>query len=153
MDSDPVFQSTESPQLNLFGKVVQQFASYGQNASNNVTNAISNLSPEGWLRLIAIAGGYMLMRPYLMKWAGKRAVENMEERDEQEQAAEMSANEFRGIKKQLDEHDYEQTDENDWGQKARVRQRKILKSMLEEQERKLQEDAEDDEDIKEFLID
>lgn len=152
MASDPTEQSTGGAQLNLFGQVVQQFAQYGQNASHNFSNAVTNLSVEGWLRLIAIVGGYMLMRPYFMKWAGKRAVEGMEERDEKEQA-EMSANEFRGIKDQLQEHDYEQTNDNDWGQRARVRQRKVLKAMLEEQERKLQEDAEDDADIQEFLID
>lgn len=154
MDTDHIDEGT-GPELNLLGKIVMQLAQYGQNASNNVQGAVKSMSPQAWLRLIAIAGGYMLMRPYLMKWASKRAVDGMEEADEREKAR-MSANEFRGVKEKLIEQEDEDVGDGtsaDWGQKARVRQRQVLKAMLEAEEERRAQEAEDDEDIKEFLID
>lgn len=154
MNADPIDEGT-GPELNLLGKFIMQLAQYGQNASNNLQGTVKSMSPQSWLRLIAVVGGYMMMRPYIMKWASKRAVEGMEEADEREKAA-MSANEFRGVKEKLIEQEDEDKGDgtsSDWGQKARVRQRQVLKQMLEAEEERRAQDAEDDEDIKEFLID
>lgn len=159
MNADPIDEGI-GPELNVLGKFIMQLAQYGQNASNNMQGAVKSMSPQSWLRLIAIVGGYMMMRPYVMKWASKRAVEGMEEADEREKAdekARMSANEFRGVKEKLieqeEDEDAGEGTSSDWGQKARVRQRQLLKQMLEAEEERRAQDAEDDEDIKEFLLD
>ncbi|EFX01224.1 duf1531 domain containing protein [Grosmannia clavigera kw1407] len=56
--------------------------------STNVSASISNLSAQQWIRLIAIAGAYMLLRPYLMKIGGKMQMRQLEaEHDAAEQEA------------------------------------------------------------------
>ncbi|KAL3957705.1 hypothetical protein ACCO45_008283 [Purpureocillium lilacinum] len=138
-------QQTDSgkPELNALGKLVARFAEYGHNATNNLSSSFSSMTTQGWIRLIVIVGGYMLLRPHLMKFATKGAVKKMEEEDaksrEKDAAqAEISPNEFRGIKEKL--------------MKARVRQRQMLKDLLEEEERRRAAENEDA-DIQEFLED
>lgn len=46
--------------------------------STNVSASLSNLSAQQWIRLIAIAGAYMLLRPYLMKIGGKMQMRQLE---------------------------------------------------------------------------
>lgn len=149
--------NSEAPSLNLLGKVAAKVLEYGNNASHNLQDTYNNMTPKSWIRLIMIVGGYLLMRPYILKWTVKGAVKNMEDADEKEKAqAAMTPNELRGAKKQLEEH-LEDDDEGDgtgadWGQKARVRQRTLLKAMLEAEEQKRMEE-EEDKDIAEFLED
>ena len=148
------------PELNALGKLVARFAEYGHNATNNLSSSFSSMTTQGWIRLIVIVGGYMLLRPHLMKFATKGAVKKMEEEDaksrEQDDAqAEISPNEFRGIKEKLMVHAEEDEGDGtgaDWGQKARVRQRQMLKDLLEEEERRRAAENEDA-DIQEFLED
>ncbi|KAH7318604.1 trafficking PGA2-domain-containing protein [Stachybotrys elegans] len=150
---------TEGTTLNPLGRVVATLGQYGQNASNNVNSAFSNMTTENWIRLTVIVGGYLLLRPYLMQFATKGGVQKLEEQEAKEKAeerAQMTANEFRGVKEKLEEHDDEDDDDEpstgNWGQQARVRQRKILRQLMEaEEQRRLQE--EDDKDIQEFLVD
>lgn len=98
----------------------------------------------------------MLLRPYLMQWGIKSAVKNLEEEDaKKKEKAAITPNELRGARQQLDDQDEEDLGDGtstDWGSKARVRQRTVLKHMLEaEEKRRLEEES--DEDIKEFLED
>ncbi|KAJ6438557.1 protein trafficking PGA2 domain-containing protein [Purpureocillium lavendulum] len=149
------------PELNALGKLAARFAEYGHNATNNLSSSFTSMTTQSWIRLIVIVGGYMLLRPHLMKFVTKGAVKKMEEDDakarEQDAAqAEMTPNEFRGIKEKL-MFQAEQDDEGDgtgadWGQKARVRQRQMLKDLLEEEERRRAAENEDA-DIQEFLED
>ena len=156
MDSHVHDTDGEQPGLNAFGKLVTKFLQYGSNASNNLQNTFTSLTPKQWLRLIAIVGGYMLLRPYLMKWGIKSAVKNLEEEDAREkEKATITPNELRGAYEQIEEQDQEDLGDGtstDWGSKARVRQRTVLKQMLEAEERKRQQE-DSDEDIKEYLED
>ncbi|OAQ64384.1 trafficking PGA2 domain-containing protein [Pochonia chlamydosporia 170] len=152
----------QPPALNLLGQLIARLSEYGQNATNNISQGFNNMSPQSWIRVIVIAGGYMLLRPYLMKAVTKGAVEKMERDDKKERGEdgtlphpELTPNEYRGIKDKLyadDENTGGDGTTSDWGQKARVRQRKMLRELLEEDERRraaLDEDA----DIQEFLED
>mgnify|MGYP005989405237 CR=1 FL=1 len=156
MDSPVQDVNGEQPGLNAFGKFVTKFLQYGSNASNNLQDTFSSLTPKQWLRLIAIVGGYMLLRPYLMKWGIKSAVKNLEEEDAKEkEKAKITPNELRGAYDLIEEQDEEDLGDGtstDWGSKARVRQRTILKQMMEAEERKRREE-DSDEDIKEYLED
>ncbi|UNI18982.1 hypothetical protein JDV02_005208 [Purpureocillium takamizusanense] len=150
----------DKPELNALGKLAVRVAEYGQNATNNISNSFSSLTTQGWIRLIVIVGGYMLLRPHLMKFVTKGAVKKMEEddarsREKDAAEAEITPNEFRGIKEKLmvqAEEDEGDGTGADWGQKARVRQRQMLKDLLEEEERRRAAENEDA-DIQEFLED
>lgn len=147
------------PELNALGKMAARFAEYGQNVSNNLSDSFSSMTVQSWIRLVVIVGGYMLLRPYVMKWAGKGAVRRMEDEDAKTRGKsitdpELTPNEFRGIKEKLYEADVDEGDGTgaDWGQKARTRQRQMLKQLLEEEERRRAAENEDA-DIQEFLED
>lgn len=152
---DPVGQQQqqiEQGELNDFGKLAASFVKFGGNATRNLTDTFSNVSLQGWIRLIVIVGGYMLLRPYVMKFAAQNVVKNLEE-DDKKAKAQISPNELRGI---VDD-DLEIDEEGDgtgadWGQKARVRQRTMLKDLLEAEERRRAEE-EDDKDIEDLLED
>ncbi|TQV99301.1 hypothetical protein V2A60_004778 [Cordyceps javanica] len=158
---DPLMEDNTAgaPSLNLLGQAAAKLLEYGNNASNNLQDTFTNMTIHGWLRLTVIVGGYLLLRPYLLKHSAKYAVSKIEEEEERERAraAAMTPNELRGAKKQLQEHldDDEVGDGTgaDWGQRARVRQRTMLKEMLEAEERRRMEEEEDDKDIAEYLED
>ncbi|KAK7189221.1 hypothetical protein DPSP01_005389 [Paraphaeosphaeria sporulosa] len=124
----------------------------------NFMASFSRLKPEGWIRLIWIVGAYMLLRPYLMK-LGARAQERQHEKESAEAAdtgAELHPNDLRGGKKVaipgVDSDDEEEKSEakpGQWGKKARVRQRKLIRETLEKEEKRLQ-DEQEQEDLKDI---
>ncbi|KAM0435226.1 hypothetical protein ACHAPT_003316 [Fusarium lateritium] len=156
---DPLAQQQEQPaqdqtELNALGKFTAQFLQYGANASNNLSKTFNDMTMQSWIRLVVIVGGYMLLRPYMMKFVTKGAVRKMEEEDEREKRkAQISPNELRGLVEEEPEIDEEGDGTGaDWGQKARVRQRTMLKELLEaEEQRRLEE--EEDKDIADLLED
>jgi hypothetical protein len=154
---DPMAQQQaqgEQPELNAFGKFTAQFLQYGANASNNISNAFEAMDTKAWIRLIVIVGGYMLLRPLALKFITKGAVQKMEDEDAKEKRkAQISPNELRGLAEDEPEIDEEGDGTGaDWGQKARVRQRTMLKDLLEAEERR-REEEEDDKDIADLLED
>ena len=155
MDQKPLGGNTQDYELNSLGRLAATFLEYGHNATNNISKTYDEMTLQSWIRLIVIIGGYMLMRPYFMKFAAQGALKKLEEEDRKEQAK-ISPNELRGVQQQLEaQHEEDQLGEcesADWGQKARVRQRVILKQMIDEEEQRRQ-DEEDDKDIQEFLED
>ncbi|KAM5342567.1 hypothetical protein ACJ41O_013533 [Fusarium nematophilum] len=154
---DPVAQQQQQPEedrpeLNALGKLTAQFLQYGSNASNNLSNTFNNMTMQSWIRLVVIVGGYMLLRPYMMKIVTKGAVKKLEEQDRKEKA-QISPNELRGLVEDEDDIDEEGDGTGaDWGQKARVRQRTMLKNLLDAEERRRQEEWED-KDIEDLLED
>lgn len=126
------------------------------------------MTPQAWIRVVVIAGGWMLLRPYIQRAVAKGAVEKMErddrrargERGEPPPHPDLTPNEYRGIKERLYAHDDDDDDDDggadgsgaDWGQKARVRQRQMLRELLEEDERR-RAAQDEDADIQEFLED
>ncbi len=97
----------------------------------------------------------MLLRPYLIHLGKKSQMASHEAAEKT--GAEMSPNELRGKVDIPDESEDEaetaEASSADWGKKARRRQRKFLKDMLAEEERKLQEtlEEEEDKDIEQYL--
>ncbi|VUC21162.1 unnamed protein product [Clonostachys rosea] len=168
MDSQSESQQSEQDKLNDFGRLTLQVAKYGQNMSNNLHSTFANMTVHGWIRLIVIVGGYMLLRPYALKYLGKRQFESMEEQErkdreeEEKRGAKISPNQLRGqngatVNLDEDEEEFFEEDEGKssatrWGQKARIRQRTMIKDLLEREERRRQEE-EDDKDIEDLLED
>lgn len=160
MDSETHQQQqleNEPTELNALGKATAQFVQYGANASNNLAATFSDMSTQNWIRMIVIVGGYMLLRPYVLKLAGKVAVRKMEDQDAKEKAAakaKISPNELRGELAEDGTETEEQGESTgaDWGEKARTRQRVMLKQLVEAEELRRQEE-EDDKDIADLLED
>lgn len=153
----------DRPELNLLGQFVARLAEYGSNATHNISEGFSNMTAQGWIRVVVIAGGYMLLRPYLQQVVTKGAVKKMESDDRKARGEtdgslphpELTPNEYRGIKEKLyadNEDDAADGTGSDWGQKARVRQRQMLRELLEEDERR-RAAQDEDADIQEFLED
>ncbi|KAK4191678.1 protein trafficking Pga2 [Podospora australis] len=134
----------------------------GERFSTNIQATFTNMSPQQWIRLIIIAGAYLLLRPYIIKLGGKAqmAAHEREGAEEEEAKAKISPNQLRGkvnLPEDSDDEDDAEGGESssaDWGKKARRRQRDMIKKLLEAEERRLAEskEEEEDKDIEEFLI-
>ncbi len=155
--------------------LVDLATSFGERVTNNLSQTFSSLTVQQWIRLVAVVGAYLLLRPYIIKLGAK--VQMKEHEKQEDQAAEEQAKEktIDGRKVVLPEESDSDDDDGDgdgdvgkgqaasgsttsaadWGKKARRRQRNMVKKMLAEHERKLQEQQEDEEDkdIQEFLVD
>jgi hypothetical protein len=160
MASQPQQHDAKDAELNDLGRVAYKFVEYGANASRNLQQTFDNMTLQHWVRLVVIVGGYMLLRPQIMKFMGRYATQEMEKRDAMEKAAakaKISPNELRSGKPAVDEEDEDEYYEgegtgSDWGAKARTRQRLMLKKLMEAEERRKQEE-DDDKDIADLLED
>lgn len=145
-------------QPDALDRIADTLSQYGHRAQDNLSGMFKNMSPENWIRMTVIVGGYILLRPLALRFIGKSSVEKMviqEKEEEERKAAEEAAKpeHLRQAALLLEQQEVGDADEDRsttaWGQKARVRQRKVLKQMLEAEEKRL-EDV-DDKDIDEFL--
>ncbi|KAI8952495.1 protein trafficking Pga2 [Xylaria longipes] len=132
--------------------------------TNNVSTSLTNMTAQQWIRLIAIVGAYALLRPYIIKMGAEHSAKEFEKA--QQDVAEISPNELRGelgIPEESDDDDDNgegegegegETSAADWGKKARKRQRRMIKQLLDAEEQRLQEtfDEQEDKDIEEFLV-
>ncbi|KAI0810532.1 protein trafficking Pga2 [Xylaria sp. FL0064] len=127
--------------------------------TTNVSASITNMTMQQWIRLVAIVGAYALLRPYIIKFGAKHQEKQFEKA--QQETAEISPNQLRGELGIPDESDEDEDDIGqgestgaDWGKNARKRQRKMIKQLLDAEEKRLQEtlDEQEDKDIEEFLI-
>ncbi|KAH8173974.1 protein trafficking PGA2 domain-containing protein [Sarocladium implicatum] len=159
MSSPAEHQEAPDAELNDFGRIIVKLAEYGGNASRNLHEAFTSMTMQHYLRLVVIIGGYILLRPQLLKFVGRGAAKQMEKRDAMEKAAaqaEISANQLRTGKAVVEEDEDEyyegQGTGADWGAKARTRQRLMLKKLMEAEERRKEEEDED-KDIADLLED
>ena len=133
------------------------------NFQRNVGEAVYNMTPEKYIRIIVMVGAYLLLRPYIMKLGSRlQTKEHEKEVDLNEMAApaKISPNSLRGQVEVPDDSDEEEAVEGqvtgaDWGKKARRRQRQMVRRILEADEklRREQQEDEEDKDIEEFLVD
>jgi hypothetical protein len=160
MSSEAQQQEPRDGELNDFGRIAFKFVEYGANASRNLQDSFGNMTMQHYLRLICIVGGYLLLRPQIMKFMTHNATKEMEKRDAMEKAAakaKISPNELRSGKPETVQEDEDEYYEGqgtgaDWGSKARTRQRLMLKKLMEAEEKRRQ-DEDDEKEIAEFLQD
>ena len=93
------------------------------------------LMPD-WLRLVIIIGGYILLRPILIRF-GARIQRKQLEKEEKS-----TSNEGVAKEKKLD---MKAKDDLQWGAKARIRQRKVNERQIQDGEQS------DSDEIDEFL--
>lgn len=142
--------------------IVNLLATGLSNFKNNLAATYSNFiswAPEKYIRLIAVVGAYILLRPYIIKFGSRMQTKEHEKEvdaDEMAAAAAISPNSLRGHVQVPDDsdEDEEKTTGADWGKKARKRQRQMVKRVLEAEEklRREQEEDEEDKDIEQFLV-
>jgi len=126
------------------------------------------MTTKNWIRLTIIVCTYCLIRPYILKLGAKvqQSYLEKEAKESDEKWAAMHPNELRGGKRKVDipgvESDSEGDEEikegagkkGDWGRKARVRQRKIVRKAMEIHEANLSRTGyESDKDIEDILED
>lgn len=117
-----------------------------------------NLTPKDYIRLLAIVGGYCLLRPYLVRLGGRFQASDHEREIEDTEILSgdkgiISPNVLRG---QIPEDSDEEEGDKEvvsWGRKARRRQRGLVRKIVEAEEkrRREEEEADSDKEIEEFL--
>ncbi len=141
---------------------------WSSNLQHNISNSVTRMTIQDYLRLVIIVGGYALLRPYLIQLGGKfQAKDHERELSEHETSsmAAMSPNSLRGQVTVPEDTDDDEEDEDgehsgreqsrdaDWGRRARRRQREMIRKMLEAEERARAEEGDDsDKEIEEFLV-
>jgi hypothetical protein len=140
------------------------------NFLRNSSASFSTMTPKKWIRLIAVVGAYLLLRPYLLKLGAKVQEQHLEKAMREagvhpEPGTKINANDLRGVKgpakveipgveSESEDEVGETGKEGQWGRKARVRQRKIVKRAMEIHERNLADKGnESDKDIEDLLED
>lgn len=138
------------------------FRLWAENFQRYLSEAFYNMTPEKYIRLIAIVGAYALLRPYIIRLSARFQTKEHEKEvasNEMTAASAVSPNSTRGrvdMPEDTDEDEAEwQVSGADWGKKARRRQREMVRRVLEAEEKLRREQQEDDEDkdIEEFLVD
>ncbi|KAJ2899976.1 trafficking PGA2 [Zalerion maritima] len=154
--------------------VIQNLLSTGrERLSRNLVEPLKEIDTTSWIRLVIIVCGYLLLRPYLVKFGEKQAMKGYEEASadgselsgKKKTKGKVDPNDLRNLVDIPDNTDSEGDDEgegettaanvkaSEWGTKARRRQRRVVKQILEQEEKRIQEALGDDEDkdIEEFL--
>ncbi|KAI9774358.1 MAG: hypothetical protein M1840_004252 [Geoglossum simile] len=140
-------------------RVAEYLQTWAGNFQRNVSDSVSQLSLRDYIRIVIILGGYALLRPYLLKLGGKFQAKDHErglDPEEMSSGAAMPINSLRGQVRVPE--DTEEEDDGgsgtgaEWGRTARRRQRDMIRKILEGEEKRKAEEAEDsDKDIEEFL--
>ncbi|KAF2829650.1 hypothetical protein CC86DRAFT_367605 [Ophiobolus disseminans] len=126
---------------------------------SNSIKSFEGMTAQRWIRVIVIVGGYMLVRPYLLKFAADRQKAQFEKEADELGLGEgrgPNANDLRGGKATKGTNDGagkvlgEVKDEGkeDWGNSTKTRQRKNVEKKLMEAE-----ELEEEREIRQFLRD
>ncbi|SZF04638.1 unnamed protein product [Blumeria hordei] len=148
--------------MSAISGIVQQG---GDNLVRNVWGMWDGMCLRDYIRIVIIVGGYLLLRPYLLKFAAKIQAKQYAKAADADVSAtsdKLSPNRLRGTGAvDLTQSDSEDNENDriasgaDWGTKARKRQKRAIKKILEEKEEKMLE-AEgeiDDKEIMDLLVD
>ncbi|KAK6355042.1 hypothetical protein TWF696_004168 [Orbilia brochopaga] len=140
-------QSDNSSPLAPITRILANFA-------NNLSATLSSASTTDYIRLTAIVGGYLLIRPYLQKLGAR-----YQERDHARtvDASEESSMAATGVKARVVAGEEDSDDDSDgegWGRGKRLQQREQRarrRREIEENTARGGFDDEEDKDIEEFL--
>jgi len=131
-----------------------------RNVGPNIWKSFSDTELKNWIRIVAVVGAYLLVRPHLIKYGAKKQEQELEKVDKEPLAgpkAKISPNALRdtsGKAIELDDSDNEVEDgAPQWGKKARVRQRTVVKKIQEAMEQKSREDDEGNKSILDQFVD
>ncbi|RKF77824.1 putative trafficking pga2 [Golovinomyces cichoracearum] len=136
------------------------------NLVRNVRGMWDGMRPRDYIRIVVVVGAYLLLRPYLLKYAAKiQAKEHAKhafDPSKPSSNSKISPNQLRdGHITEIDENEQSEAEGDGiangagWGKKTRKRQRRAdMKAIEDEERRKLQMEGEkDDQDIMQYLVD
>ncbi|TVY86392.1 PGA2--like protein [Lachnellula willkommii] len=128
------------------------------NVPTHLIHSVDNMTLKNWIRLVAIVGTYMLIRPYFIKLSARQQEKQFEKIDAETTAsmAKIQPNALRdskGSAVEIQESDSEGEADGapQWGKKAKVRQRKVVKRIQEAIEEKGREDDESNSILDQFV--
>ena len=161
--------------MSALDRVTDQLALYAANLNTQARGTLERMTAQDWIRLVIIVGAYALLRPYLLKLGGRHQAADHEraldpaERNGLKRAAGKVVRDPRDgtVRERLDvPEDTESEGEigearrngsggMDWGKKARRRQRRVVRTLLEKEERRREAEAEreSDKEIEDLLVD
>ena len=155
--------STTQPNLDsMIDSILYQINIYKNNLTHQVNETFTRLTPKDLIRLVIIVGAYSFLRPYLLKLGARFQAKDHEREIDHEEIQEMRKSEgYNNSSLKVDIHeDTDSEDEattrtgSDWGKTARRRQRRVMRQLLEAEEKKRLEDeeAESDKELEQFMI-
>ncbi|TVY44604.1 hypothetical protein LOCC1_G004136 [Lachnellula occidentalis] len=119
------------------------------NVPTHLAHSVDNMTLLNFIRLTAAVGAYLLLRPYLIKLSARQQEKQFEKIDAETTAsmAKIQPNALRdskgsAVEVQESESEAEADGAPQWGKKAKVRQRKVVKKIQEAIEEKGREDDE-----------
>ena len=133
---------------------VENIKTWLQETQIYVEENIIKLPRKSSIRLLIIVGAYCLFRPFLLKWGGVKQTSDYDKALEEDGAEDDSA-----AKESQDVSDVSTKTpgaDNDkagatWGEKARQRQKRPIRELVEGNEEPSGVDADSDKEIEEFL--
>ncbi|KAF2424393.1 DUF1531-domain-containing protein [Tothia fuscella] len=145
----------------FYTQASSSLSTWSGNFQRNTKSSFARMSTKNWIRLTVVVCAYILLRPHIMKIMAKVQAKQLQKMGDEDTAAraEMDANDLRGIVKipgveSDDDDEVEEVRENEWGRKARVRQRKVVRKAMERHEEMLSMVGhESDKDIEDLLED
>jgi hypothetical protein len=151
------FQYNQPQPSDPISTIFARLKIYWGNLTTQTHNAFERMQPQDYIRLVVIIGAYaLIIRPLLLKLGAKHQA-MQHETDAKEGQADHDIREKIAIPGVDSDSESDEEDgkadavQGEWGRKARVRQRKVVRKALELKEQVgLEEDCAD---IKEFLQD
>ena len=145
-------------------RIASLVSHYASRAINNLSASLDRLTLHEGIRLVEIIGAYVILRQIWMKYGARRQARDHEREldpEELQRSDKASANSPRGESLNGKVHIPQDTDSEsegdgktmDWGKKARRRQRRVMRDLLEREEQRRELDEHDsDREIQEYLV-
>ena len=158
-----------SHELRLILNELVSWATFLRDRIAHTFNGSLDLSSKEWIRMLAVVGAYLLIRP-LFIWYGEylqkknlAKVANVKTEHYAEKAREGQVNSLRGAPTESKVGELESTGNDDAaattgledeGKKIKKRQKKVTRFVMTEEERQRKEVEEDalDEDVSDFMV-
>lgn len=158
MTTPPPPQLTPFSEIDYVGEIKQLWENTKnapENFRNNINASVMNVSMNGYIRLVAIVGAYVLLRPWIVKLGAKMQGLDLDAADKA-LTGKVTANALRGgvVKEESESEEEVETSGADWGKKARKRQRQLEKKKRQEVRKRLEEEENEleEKDLEEFLL-
>ena len=148
----------------MMDNMLTQINTYKNNFTHQVNETFTRLTPKDLIRIVIIVGAYSFLRPYLLKLGARFQAKDHEREIDHEEIQEMRKSEgynkdsIKGRVEIPDDTDSEDEAVTrtgmDWGKAARQRQRRVMKQLLDAEEKKRldDEEAESDKELEQFMI-
>lgn len=146
-----------APRFDSLSNISSLLKTWASNFQRNTSAAFTNLKPKDVIRIIIVLGAYILIiRPLLVRLGNRIQAKQLNQPSSNATSTTEQSKSHVGVPG-LDS-DSESDDDSkgnlktaEWGRKARLRQRRLVRKALELKDEMVADES--DEEIKEFLVD